>query len=362
MSTEAKPGDSPTTEELRETLMAAVEVARAGQKEKPPVEPPARLKQLLAFRKFPERALGQVREVVEADEEFRTRVVEALEESEVSRVGWLWLARPEGWEQERLALSEEAEREAELATEAQRLVDLEQGLHRAEAAQKKAERQRDKADRERDQAKSEAIQARADAHHAEEAAGELESQRDQAHAKLEAAEKNLERVQRREARTEAKLKNARTQIDRLNKELRDSRQQHDEEAGSLKQRLATAEERLAMAQDAGFELPLEDEPVFVPPPPPTHRTPAPLPPGLLKDTVDAAEHLFRTVPELVVLIDGYNVAFKSWTDLPVREQRVRLMQKLGELSSRYSGPSSWWCTTAPPPTTTTSPPPPARWG
>ena len=91
-----KTGDSPTTEKLREALIKSVEIARAGQKEKPPVDPPARLKQFLAFRKFPERALNQVREVVETDEEFRERVVAAIKEEDVSRVGWLWLVRPKG--------------------------------------------------------------------------------------------------------------------------------------------------------------------------------------------------------------------------------------------------------------------------
>ena len=42
-----KPGDSPTTEELREALIAAVEVARDGKKEKPPIDPPTRLRPFL---------------------------------------------------------------------------------------------------------------------------------------------------------------------------------------------------------------------------------------------------------------------------------------------------------------------------
>ena len=326
-------GDSPTNEVLREALIAVVEVARAGQKEKPPVDPPMRLKQLLTFKKFSERALGQVREVVENDEEFRERMVEAINEEKAGRVGWLWLARPDGWEQECAELAAAAEQESEMAADAQSHQVLEQRLHRAEAALEKAERQRDKAGRERDQARLLAAQARSEARQIEEESGKLAAEQEKTLEELSSAQKSLERIQRKEVRTDDKLKKAQREIDRLNKELRDSRIQHEEEVGSLKERLAAAEEEVALAREAGFEPPREIAPES--PPPVTAQRPIALPPGMLKETVEAAEHLLRT-PKVVMLVDGYNVTFKNWQDMPVREQRVRLLQKLNELSARYS--------------------------
>ncbi|MDE0117577.1 MAG: NYN domain-containing protein [bacterium] len=329
-----KPGDSPTTEQLRAVLMQAVEVARAGQREKPPIDPPARLKQVLTFKKFTERAMGQVREAVESDEEFRGRVVGATAETDVGRVGWLWLTRPDGWEQESAELAAAAQRESEMAACAQRTQELVQRLQRAEAAKKKADTQRDKAGRERDEARIEAAQARTEVRRAEEEAQRLVAELDQARDALDAAESTLARSQRKQTRTDEKLRSALAQVDGLKRQLRDSREQHSEEVSSLKARLAAAEDEVAMAREAGFEPPSEPEPKPAPPPP-TKRTPVPMPGGLLNDTPEAAEYLLRQVSEVVVLVDGYNVTFKNWEKLPVQKQRRRFLQKMEELSARY---------------------------
>ncbi|WP_419926650.1 hypothetical protein [Candidatus Poriferisocius sp.] len=325
-------GDSPTSEALKEALIAVVEAAREQQKEKPPVDPPTRLKQLLTFKKFSERALGQVRQVVESDEEFRRRMAEAVDEEKTGRAGWLWLARPDGWEQECAELAAAAEQESEQVADAQSTQALEQKLQRAESARKKAERQREKSDRDRDAARTGATQARTEARRAADKAKELAEQMSRMRAERDDAHKSLERAERTEARTEARLRSSQAQIDRLKKELRGAREQHRAEVDSLKQRLAGAEGELALARAAGFEPPAEAEAES--PPPLTRRTPVSLPPGVLKEAVEAAEHLLRT-PKVVMLVDGYNVTFKNWQEMPVREQRVRLLQKLDELSARY---------------------------
>lgn len=332
-----KQGDSPATEELREALIAAVGVAREGQKEKPPIDPPTRLKQFLTFKKFSERALDQVREVVDNDEDFRGRVVAAIDEKGMSRVGWLWLARPEGWEQEYWQLAAAVVKETEQAADAQNAKALEQRLQRADAAQERIERQREKADKDRDAAKAEAAQARTEARQAIETVNRLTADLGQLRTEQEAAHKTMERAQRKEARAQAKLKSAQTRKDRLEKELRDSREQHSVEVSSLKERLAAAEDEVAMARAAGFEPPEPEAPEPADEPQPlTKRTPVPMPGGLLNDTPEAAEHLLRT-PKVVMLVDGYNVTFKNWQVMSVRDQRMRLLQKLDELSARYSG-------------------------
>lgn len=331
-----KPGDSPATEHLREVLMKSVEVARAGQKEKPPVDPPTRLKQVLTFKKFTERAMDQVREVLESDEDFRERVIDAIAEVEVDRVGWLWLTRPDGWEQESAELAAAAQRKSEEAADAQRTQDLEQRLQRAESAQKKADSQRDKASRERDEARIQAAQARTEMRRAEEEAVRLVAELDKASAALDAAEGAMARAQRKQTRTDEKLRSALAQVDGLKKQLRDSLEQHGEEVSSLKARLAAAEDEVAMAREAGFEPPSEAESKPAPPPL-TKRTPVPMPGGLLNDTPEAAEFLLRQVSDVVVLVDGYNVTFKNWEKLPVQEQRHRFLLKMEELSARYTG-------------------------
>lgn len=332
-----KPGDSPTTEELREALLKAVEVARAGAKEKPPIDPPIRLKQILAFKKFSARAMEQVRAVVEADEEFRARVVADVDEEAMGRIGWLWLTRPDGWEQQYAELAIAAERETEQAADAQGTKALEQRLQRAEAALEKAERQRKRADADRDAAKAEAAQARADRSRALDEAEALTADLGEMRRERETAQKSLDRAVRTQNRTAAKLKSAQTQLGRLKKELRDSREQHGEEISSLKARLAAAEEEVALARAAGFKPPPVSEPDPEPPPPLTKREPVPMPRGLLNDTPEAVEYLLREVPDIVVLVDGYNVTFKIWEKLPVQQQRHRFLPKMEELSARYSG-------------------------
>jgi len=61
--------------------------------------------------------------------------------------------------------------------------------------------------------------------------------------------------------------------------------------------------------------------------------PVPLPPGIFDDSIEAAEHLVR-VPGAVLLVDGYNVSQLGWPDLPIADQRQRLVDALAELAAR----------------------------
>ncbi len=58
-----------------------------------------------------------------------------------------------------------------------------------------------------------------------------------------------------------------------------------------------------------------------------------LPPGMLDDSTEAADHLTR-VPGMTVLVDGYNVSQRGWFDLAIAEQRRRLVDALTELAAR----------------------------
>jgi predicted RNA-binding protein with PIN domain len=63
--------------------------------------------------------------------------------------------------------------------------------------------------------------------------------------------------------------------------------------------------------------------------------PVRLPGGVFDDSTAAAEHLLRT-PDAVLVVDGYNVSMAAWDDLPLGEQRRRLVAALGELALRTS--------------------------
>src|SRR5207248_1232256 len=63
------------------------------------------------------------------------------------------------------------------------------------------------------------------------------------------------------------------------------------------------------------------------------RIPARLPPAVFDDSPEAAEHLLR-LNGVMVLVDGYNVSKMRWPELPIPEQRRRLVDALGGLGAR----------------------------
>lgn len=70
-----------------------------------------------------------------------------------------------------------------------------------------------------------------------------------------------------------------------------------------------------------------------PPKQTARRRPVPLPPGLLDDSAEAADFLVR-VNGAVLLVDGYNATLSAWPDLPLVEQRERLVDAMAELVAR----------------------------
>jgi predicted RNA-binding protein with PIN domain len=126
---------------IRRAVEAALAVARAGLTADPVVPPPAALRRYLTFAKQTPRSLDAVARVVEADDEFRARVAAAVDEDDVGRAGWLWLTRPEGWDDELAALVADSSARAADAAEqreeraaTRRLAATEAALARAEEA------------------------------------------------------------------------------------------------------------------------------------------------------------------------------------------------------------------------------------
>ena len=84
----------------RAACRLAVEVARAGDALDPWVPPPTALVPILRFRRLNATAYETIARVIDDDDAFRERVAALAAEDDVGRAGWLWLARPEGWEQD----------------------------------------------------------------------------------------------------------------------------------------------------------------------------------------------------------------------------------------------------------------------
>jgi predicted RNA-binding protein with PIN domain len=383
---------SPAAETLlRPALEAAVAVARAGEDATPVEAPPPALRPFLHFAKLPRPALVAARRVLDGDDEFRARVVDTVTEGDVGRSGWLFLARPEGWEKELAEMVGDAEDAVEREAGRRAEGDARKRLAGAESARRRAEEAALAA--EGDAAR--ATVALAEERHARRAAVEQAS-------KLEArlAQVTTERDRARAAAAEAAVAMAAA----------------GQEIEELRSALRAAEEELARAAPAPLAVPAAGGPalvVAVPepadqdrdgpspaldvagaaaalidaaraaaaladglasvatslqplPPVPTPGgqgggSPAPgatpaasgaqpsterprarggqrpmpvaLPPGIFDDSVEAADHLVR-VPGVAVLVDGYNVSKLGWPEHPIAEQRRRLVDALSEMSAR----------------------------
>lgn len=408
---------------LRPALEAAVAVAREGERATPAVPAPAPLRRYLSFARLPDPALEVARRVLDDDEEFRRRVAELADESVVGRAGWLFLARPEGWEEEleelrkEAALLQAAEREDRAEREARRrLAGAEAAAARAEAAavaanaeaeRLRGELERERAERERLAAEVAALQEQL-ATAREERAGairqlkEVEARLVDRNAELRALRHELRMAQAELAQVDLAEGRAPAapappeppEPPRAGAELpgpAGSLPAAGEPAGggaagpsgepepaaeppvdraalaALVAEAAGAAERLSAALGAvaglvgqGADRGSEErrgrpgggtgggEPAAPPalpagrddrtdrerrPARPVRRRPIALPPGVLDDSLTAAEHLVRA-PGALLLVDGYNISHAQWHGMSPADQRARLLDACAELHAR----------------------------
>lgn len=130
------PGAGVPSALLRPVLQLAWALAREDQE-----AAPRALRKISQFSTLPPAALATVRRVLEEDEAFRARVVEAAAPSEalLGRPAWLWLVRPDGWEDELARLVADAEMAAETARDEQEERSARRRLGAAEEAKRRAE-------------------------------------------------------------------------------------------------------------------------------------------------------------------------------------------------------------------------------
>lgn len=343
-----------------------MEVARAGERTSPPLPVPAGLRPFLGFRRLTGPALDATRRVLDEDGAFRDRVAAAVAVGDVGEAGWLFLARPDGWQERLSSLLAGADREA---------VEV-----RAEAEARSLRREVDRLRRELDDQAAALRSARAGA---EQAAEHLERERharQQARAQVQALEARLEGVAAERAAAIRDLKETERRFVARTEEARALR----EAVERAEQARARAEADLAARAEsgpaAGPEAPVVPDvgpdgpdlaevgravgrasaaaaalgealgvardalaPPSAPPapagpressdPPPPRRRPAPLPPGVLEDSPAAAAALLRS-PGMLLVVDGYNVSLPGWPGLALVDQRARLVSALAEATAR----------------------------
>jgi predicted RNA-binding protein with PIN domain len=371
---------------LRPALEAAVAVARVGEEATPAIPAPPPLRPFLQFAKLPARAVGAARRAVESDEEFRSRVAEVVAEDDVGRAGWLWLTRPPGWEDDLEDLRREATDAGEAAADRRAENEARRRLAGAEAATQRAEAAAAAAQAEAARAAAaladERRGRRAAAREAEDLAGRLRQagdERDRARADRDRAREEATRARQRTADLKAELDDVRLRPPEPSPQQQPAPApapaavpgpRGDEHvraaAGALLGAAAAAADLAASLRSAAAALgadtpsagaaptrsgrpsappaeppapppvpplPAQPSPARATPARPPRRVPAPLPPGILDDSVEAADHLLR-VPGISVLVDGYNVSQTGWPDLAIAEQRRRLVDALTELVAR----------------------------
>jgi predicted RNA-binding protein with PIN domain len=355
-----------------------------GEEATPPVTAPGPIRKLLRFSRLPDRALATVRRVLDDDPEFRSRVAEVATEEAVGRASWLWLTRPDGWEAELGRLEVEAARTATSARAEQeersarrRLAAAEEARQRADAAAVAATASATRAGEEltTERLARRAAEARAETLAARVA--DLEGQVDAIRARAGDAERDGRHLRQAGADLAAERDRLRDEVATLAAQIAGARARPEEpsppaprettaDVAARIAEAASAASQLGAALSAAAELfggppattagvgrgpgqatdptlsqagaEAMPDPAVPPAPPPARplgprRQPTPLPPAVFDDTAEAALHLVR-VPGMILLVDGYNVSLQAWPDIPIPEQRGRLVDALAGLAAR----------------------------
>lgn len=321
----------PTLEHrhLRSALEFALGLAEAGQKLKPPLPFPAELKPFMRQHRLPTGALGRVRRIIEADPEFRQRVAEGAVGELVDAVGIEWLRREDGWEERVAGLVEQAETARADAAAEQAMRRAEK---RREAAESAAARSRAEvvglterlAERERELSAAEAA--------ARTAAEEMARQRDEVAAAKLGARHAIDRANADRKRQEIAVRERDAAIARAEHAER----QRDELLSERAERAGvsvTPAQLIELRALASSARTLADRIGALTEVPGPRRKPAALPGGAARDSRTATEHLV-SLPSVLVLVDGYNVAKLTWPDLSLGEQRERLLDAVDTVARR----------------------------
>lgn len=361
---------------LRPAIELALSIARQGELDDPPLPAPARLRPYLGFTRMPPAALEAARRVLEDDATFRERVAAVATEASVGPVGWAWLTRAGGW-QERL---EDAVGGAAATSDERQQRVLDRATERRVALAGEAA---SRAEAERDVLLAELERLRAEASTARRARRDLQDELERAHVEIVKLTEERSHAVRQLKTTEAALvtragevRELRVRVRELDAELGRARLTADQAAEAQSAPIAPAAAHLASVRPvSAHRAPAGDDlnrralgqavanasaaaaqlaralgeasnllapspkagPPVAPPAPP--RPPRPrrralrMPAGVFDDTPAAAVYLAR-VPDVVFLVDGYNVSKSAWSELDLPSQRTRLVDALVSFQAR----------------------------
>lgn len=354
---------------LRPALELAVELARVGEQAHPPLPAPAPLRRYLQFAKLPARALGGIRRVLDEDEAFRARLAAVVDGDEIGQAGRLFLERPDGWEEELALLVDTASEEEAAALEDRAERSAQKQLARSQAAAKRAAGEAEGHRRAADQARADLAAERSQRREVDEELAAVRARLDDTEARRAAAVRRVKELEGQLAARAAEARERRAELDALRRELADARAAlaaaaiaepvavpevaaaevavpvPDGRDAALAAEVGAAADAAAALADALARAAARLRPTPEPPVPAAalsaaepsprraRRRPAALPGGVFEDDVAAAEHLVR-LPGAVLLVDGYNVTKTAWPDVPIPDQRRRLVDALCELTAR----------------------------
>lgn len=350
------PGERGLTPPPDRVVQAALEaawlVARAGEKATPPEPAPRPLRRLLGHARLTPAALTLIRKVVDEDDAFRARVADIVTENAVGRASWLYLRRPDAWEDELAGIAAASEAEAAAVREGReervatrRLKGAEEALRRTEQALDQARAQAAKA---ADELARERQARRAAESEAERLGDEVAQARDEvaglrdrlAAAEAESAARAAEQPAPAEAQALAPAEPI--VVPMVPSAAVEAAARAASAVQAAEAALADVVAALAVAEGAASPeggVAGDADPGGLPPARPKRaarrprRRPAALPPAVFDDTPEAADHLVR-LPGAVLLVDGYNASLAYRPELPIPELRRRLVDAVDELVIR----------------------------
>lgn len=344
-SAEKSSGVDPPVESrhLRSAIEFAVEVARIGQRQRPPVPVPEDLRPMLTQARIPTGALGRARRCIEEAPDFRRALAHAATPELVDEVGRLWLDAADGWGARAAAVIADKARDAE---------------ERAQAnAARKERRRREAAEQVAVRSRTELAALRARIEELEVALeSEVEARLRQEHESATLRERLAgEQLAARHARDREGA--ARAEAERLREALASAtgerravetardvaladRAALREQEARLREAAATAQRLVAHLNDllpdpnlvtGGAQVggAVDDEGSGS-----VARRPLTLPGGVAGDSDLAVEHLMRS--SALVIVDGYNLTMSMWPGAELVTQRQRLVDVLEE-SARRAG-------------------------
>ena len=331
---------------LASVLELAVVVAQAGLRTHPPLTAPTGLRRFLGFtHRVPPPALRAARRVLDDDPDYRGRVALVATEELVGEAGMLYLTRTDGWEERLDSLASSSEADDSGGAHGRDERRLERRLRSAEAARVRAEARVDEATTALVRARTAEVAAR-------QLGAEAQRRADVADARAHDLAAERDRLLTEVARLDGALR-ARTQEIAGRTAEADAAATREAEVRAELARARRVEEAVAQAYGAAEALRIaiaeaRSKPIAgassarvgsAAPMPKARvaqvarRVPVALPPATFDDAPEAVAHLLR-VHNMLVLVDGYNVAKWRWpTAVPV-DLRERLIDALAEVGTR----------------------------